>query len=381
MRYRFAGGLLALAALAAVAPLPVAAVEPAGYEYFHTYAEAMAAIDQTVADHPQLAQKFSIGKSYRGRPIFGLMLTANVGAGSQGRPEVVVDSLIHARERATVELALYIVDALTDNYGNSATALGRRATRILNNTVVYVLPVLNPDGAVYDMKGGVFHHWRKNRQPVPNSSEIGIDLNRNFGFRWGCCGGSSGNPAAEDYRGPSAWYAPETIAYRDFVKSHPGLTEALTIHSAARRVLWPYGYTVDDVPATMTADDHAAVVALAQGIAERDGYIAEQSSDMYVSDGDGDDWAYHAQGVFRLTLEMAPGSARRWYPSLAELNADVHRNRSAVLWYLEQAGCPYAAAGLDATYCVTSTASGVQSISRAEGKRTARLAKAGRSIV
>src|SRR6188474_1287930 len=162
MRHRFLGALLAVAALATVAPPPVTAVEPSGYEYFHTYAEAMAAIDQTVADHPQLAQKFSIGKSYRGRPIFGLMLTANVGAGGQGRPEVVVDSLIHARERATVELALYIVDALTDNYGNSATALGRRATRILNSMVVYVLPVLNPDGAVYDMKGGVFHHWRKN---------------------------------------------------------------------------------------------------------------------------------------------------------------------------------------------------------------------------
>ena len=64
----------------------------------------------------------------------------------------------------------------------------------------------------------------------------------------------------------------------------------------------------------MTADDHAAVVALAQGIADRDGYIAQQSSDMYVSDGDGDDWAYHSQGVFRITLEMAPGSAAALLP-------------------------------------------------------------------
>jgi len=223
---------------------------------------------------------------------------------------------------------------------------------------VYVLPVLNPDGAVYDMKGGVFHRWRKNRQSIPNSSQIGIDLNRNFGFRWGCCGGSSGSPAAEDYRGPSPWYAPETVAYRNFVEAHPGLTEALTIHSAARRVLWPYGYTLDDVPDTMTADDHAAVVALARGIANRNGYTAQQSSDMYISDGDGDDWAYHAQGVFRITLEMAPGSARRYYPTLAELTADVARNRSAVLWYLEQAGCPYAAAGLESAYCATSTSAG-----------------------
>jgi carboxypeptidase T len=380
MKYRLSAGLVLLAAIAAALPLRVAAAgEPAGFEYFHTYDEAVAVIDQTVADHPNLAQKFSIGNSYEGRPIFGLMLTSNVSAGSQGRPEVVVDSLIHARERAGLELSLYMVGVLTDNYGKTGTKLGRRVTRLLNSTVVYVLPVLNPDGAVFDFSGGSFHKWRKNRQPIPDSTEIGVDLNRNFRFMWGCCNGSSGNPAAEDYRGPSPWYAPEDIAYRDFVKAHPGLTEALTIHSAARRVLWPYGYTLKNVPATMTVDDHSVVVALAKGMGLRNGYPAQQSSDMYVSDGDGDDWAYHSQGVFRLTLEMSAGSKRRYYPSLTELNADVARNKGAVLWYLEQAGCPYAAAGLGATYCATSTASGMQSISLADGNRTARLANAGRS--
>jgi hypothetical protein len=380
MKYRLAAGLLLLAAAAAALPLRAAAAgEPAGFGYFHTYHEAVAIIDQTVADHPGLAQKFSIGDSYEGRPIWGLMLTANVTAGGQGRPEVVIDSLIHARERAGLEMSLYMVGVLVDNYGKSGTKLGRRVTALLNTTVVYVLPVLNPDGAVFDFSGGTFHKWRKNRQPIPDSTEIGVDLNRNFRFMWGCCGGSSGNPAKEDYRGPSPWYAPEVVAYRDFVKSHPGLTEALTIHSAARRVLWPYGYTVEDVPATMTVDDHAVVVALAQGIGVRDGYPAQQSSDMYVSDGDGDDWAYHSQGVFRLTLEMSAGSDRRYYPSLNELTADIARNKGAVLWYLEQAACPYAPAGLAATYCAASASSGMQSISLAEGKRTARLASAGRS--
>jgi carboxypeptidase T len=380
MRYRLATGLLALAAIAAALPLRAAAAgEPSGFAYFHTYAEAVAAIDQAVADYPNLAQKFSIGDSYQGRPIWGLMLTADVANGGQGRPEVVIDSLMHARERASLEMSLYMVGALTYYYGRTGTDFGRRVTRLLDTTVVYVLPVLNPDGAVYDFKGGVFHKWRKNRQPIPNSTEIGIDLNRNFRFMWGCCGGSSANPAKEDYRGPSYFYAPEVVAYRDFIKSHPGLTEALSIHSAASRVLWPYGYTVEDVPDTMAVDDHSAMVALAQGIGQRDGFPAQQSSDMYVSDGDGDDWTYHSQGVFRLTLELSAGSRRRYYPSLSELNADIARNKRAILWYLEQAACPFAPAGLQATYCATSTASGVQSMSLAEGKRTARLASAGRS--
>jgi hypothetical protein len=380
MKYRLVAGLLMLAGLAAALPLRVAAAgEPAGFEYFHTYNEAVAVIDQTVADHPNLAQKFSIGNSYEGRPIWGLMLTADVTAGSQGRPEVVIDSLIHARERASLEMSLFMVGVLTNNYGKTGTNFGRRVTRLLDTTVVYVLPVLNPDGAVYDFSGGTFHKWRKNRQPIPDSSQIGVDLNRNFRFMWACCGGSSADPAAEDYHGPSPWYAPEVVAYRDFIKAHPGLTEALSIHSAARRVLWPYGYTVKDVPATMTADDHAAMVALAKGIGARDGFPATQSSDMYVSDGDGDDWTYHAQDVFRLTLEMSAGAKKRYYPSLSELNTDLARNKRAVLWYLEQAGCRYAAAGLAGTYCATSTASSMQSMSLADGNRTARLASAGRS--
>jgi len=362
----------------------VAAAEPAGYAYFHTHAESEAVIDAAVANHPSIAQKFSIGRSYQGREIWGIKLTANVAAGSQGRPEVVIDGLIHARERASSELAIYMIELLAENYGVN-TALGRRVTAILDTRVVFVIPILNPDGAIYDFKGGAFHKWRKNRQPIPGSPAIGIDLNRNFGFKWNCCGGSSGDPYSDFYRGPSAWYAPETAALRDFINSRvidgrQRIIELLSLHSAARLVLWPYGYTKTNVPSTMSADDHAVFVALGHGMADRNGYIAQQGSDLYVVDGDAGDWAYHQYRIFALVIEMARGSAKRYYPSLTELNADIARNRPAVLWLLEQAGCPYAAAGLESAYCATSAVNGVQSISRAEGKRTARLARAGRSI-
>jgi hypothetical protein len=334
--------------------VPVAGAEPAGYSYLHTYAETVSLIDTTVANHPDIAQKFSIGPSYHGRPIVGIKLTANVAAGVQAKPEALIDGLIHARERASLELAVYMISLLTDNYGHTGSKLGRRITSLLDSTVVYIIPILNPDGAVYDFKDGYFHEWRKNRQPIPNSSAIGVDLNRQFGFKWACCGGSSSDPYSDFYHGPYAWFAPEVIAFRAFVLAH-AFTEELSLHSAAHRVLWPYGYTTRAVPSTMTPDDHATFVALGKGVASRNGYTAEQSSAMYVSDGDGNDWAYHAAGVFVLTLEMARGSVKRYYPSQSELAADLDRNRPAVLWYLEQAGCPYASAGLGPTYCSTAT--------------------------
>ena len=349
--------VFSLAALALPATGPVVAAEPPGYGYFHTYAEMGAVIDNVVANRPNIAAKFSIGDSYEGRAIRAIRLTANVNGGNHGRPEVLIQGLMHGRERASSELAIYMIKVLANNYGRDTT-LGRRVTRILNSTVVYVIPMLNPDGGEFDFKGGRFHKWRKNRQPIPGSSAIGVDLNRQFGYTWNCCGGSSGKPSSQFYRGPEPWFAPEVRAYRDFVNwrmdnGNGKLKQILSLHSAGRLVLWPYAYTKKDIPADMTADDHKALVALGKGMAARNGYRAEQGSDLYIVDGDADDWAYGRHGIYAFTIEMARGSAKRYYPSRRELKRDLKRNRKAILWFLEQSDCPQRAAGLAAKYCNT----------------------------
>jgi hypothetical protein len=226
---------------------------------------------------------------------------------------------------------------------------------------VYVIPMMNPDGAEYDMSGGVWHKWRKNRQPIPGSTAIGIDLNRQFGYTWNCCpGGASTKPSSDYYEGPSAFYAPEDQAYRDFVNSQvvngkSKITEILSLHSAAKEVLWPYSYTKTDVPSDMTLDDHNAFVALGKGIASRDGYKPQQGSDLYIVSGDQDDWAYGTHGIFAITIELPKGAANRYYPTLSEVNKFNSQNLNAVLWYLKQADCPYAAAGLASKYCGNSS--------------------------
>ncbi|HYI23359.1 MAG TPA: M14 family metallopeptidase, partial [Candidatus Limnocylindrales bacterium] len=327
-----------LVALVFIAATPVSAAEPSGYGYFHTYAEMGDVIDDAVADHPGIAAKFSIGQSYQGRAIRAIRITANVGASNQGKPEIFINGMIHGRERASGELAIHMIEVLTNNFGQGTT-LGQRVTSILQNTVVYIVPMVNPDGAEFDFQGGTFHKWRKNRQPIPGSGAIGVDLNRQFGYTWNCCPtGSSGNPSSDFYRGPEAWFAPEVRAYRNFVNDRAHRLEGiLSLHSAGRQVLWPYAYTKQDVPSDMTAADHQAMVALGRGMAQRNGYKAEQGSDLYIVAGDQDDWAYGVHGIYAFTIEMAKGSAKRYYPSQSELNRDLDRNRKAILWYLEQA--------------------------------------------
>ena len=62
---------------------------------------------------------------------------------------------------------------------------------------------VNPDGAEYDLdRLDPYRAWRKNRQPNAGSTAIGTDLNRNYGYRWACCGGSSGTKSALDVSRP-----------------------------------------------------------------------------------------------------------------------------------------------------------------------------------
>lgn len=350
-------GFTLLLALVGVAQ-PVAAAEPPGFSYFYTYAEMEAVIDDIVARKPNIARKFSIGQSYQGREIWGIKLTGNVADSTRGKPEIMINGLMHGRERASSELAIYMLRVLGNNYGLSGK-LGRRVTRILDTRVVWIIPMVNPDGGEYDMSGGAFRKWRKNRQPNAGTSAVGTDLNRNFGYTFNCCGGSSAKPSSENYRGTGAWSAPETRAYRDFLASRringeQRITQVLSLHSAGRKVLYPYAYTRADVPSDMTADDRKAFIALAKGMASRNGYRAQQSGDWYIISGDQDDDAYGRQGIFALTIEMTPGKSKRYYPTLKELNADLKRNKGAILWSLEQADCPYRAAGLASEYCAGS---------------------------
>ena len=335
-------------------PSPAAAAMPSGFGHFHTYPEVKAAIGSAVVDHPGIARSFSIGRSYEGREIWAIKISDNV-ATDENEPEVFINAQIHARERAPNELALYIIRLLTNRYGEK-TELGQRVTSLVNTREVFIVPTVNPDGAQFDIQGGEWHEWRHNRQPIPNSSHIGVDLNRQFGYMWGCCGGSSAKPGIWNYRGPEPWFAPEVRAYRNFVNSRvvggkQQIRILLSLHSAGRLVLWPYSYTKENVPPDMKAHDHAAFVALGRAMARLNGYRPMQGSDLYKVDGDSDDWAYHEHGIFAFTIEMKRGAASRYYPSASEIRADLQANRPAVLHMLAAADCPYRDAGLAEERC------------------------------
>jgi carboxypeptidase T len=327
------------------------AFPPADSNY-HDYAEMVAELQQAAFDHPNLFSLFSLGLSYEGRTVWAGKISDNVGV-DEDEPEVLFTHHQHAREHITVEMALYTLRMLTDEYG-----VDPQITNLVDGREIWMVFDVNPDGGEFDIATGSYASWRKNRQPNAGSSFIGTDLNRNWGYRWGCCGGSSGDPGSETYRGASAFSAPETAVVRDFVDSRvvggvQQIKAHIDFHSYAELVMWPYGYTFTDVPADMTQDDHDALVVMGQAMAATNGYTPQQASDLYISDGGVRDWLYGAHRVFSFTFEMYPTTSAQggFYPPDEVIPAQTARNRAAILYLLENAACPYAVIGKQAQYC------------------------------
>jgi hypothetical protein len=308
-------------------------------------------IQAVATSKPSIVSRFSIGQSYQGRELWAVKISDNVGT-DESEPEVLFVGLHHAREHLTVEMTLYILNELANKYGTDS-----RITNLVNTREIYIVFNLNPDGGEYDVATGTYRSWRKNRQPNTGSSAVGTDLNRNYGYRWGCCGGSSGSTGSETYRGASAFSAPETQRIRDFINSRvvggvQQLKTSITFHTYGELVLWPYGYTFTDVPSDMTLDDHNVFVAIGQTMAGSNGYTPQQASDLYITDGTYDDWAYGVHKIFAYTFEMYPvGSNPGFYPPDEVISTQTTRNREAVLYLAEQSDCPYRTIGKQAQYC------------------------------
>jgi hypothetical protein len=319
---------------------------------YHNYAEAMAEVDAIVARFPAIASKTVIGRSFQNRDIVAVKISDNVGT-DEAEPEVLYDSQHHAREHLTVEMAVYLLHLFADNYSTDA-----RIKSIVDSREIWIIPTVNPDGSEFDVATGSYRSWRKNRQPNAGSANVGTDLNRNYSYNWGCCGGSSTNTASETYRGPSAFSAPETRVFRDFVNSRvkggvQQIKANMDFHTYSELVLWPYGYTTANTATGLTVDQNNTFATLGRRMAQTNGYTAEQSSDLYITDGDSLDWMWGAHKIFAYTFEMYPTSsaAGGFYPPASVIARETARNREAALLLAEFADCPYRIINKQATYC------------------------------
>ncbi len=282
-------------------------------------AEVEAAIDELVAAHPTLIEKILLEDTlFEGFKLWAVKITKDV-AQPNNRPNFMFDSQHHAREVMTPEIAVDMIQYLTNRYATDA-----EVRRWVDEINIWVVPVVNPEGTNH-----VFNHdswWRKNRHPG-----CPVDLNRNYEFDWNGCNGSSGSCSSDTFRGTEPESEPETQAMVELMSQTRPLF-ALSYHSHGTYILYSYGCG--------NSDEHSASTAVAQAlnaVLEDDNGNTGQyrtgpiHSTIYNADGGSCDTQYGKFGTHSYVIEVNSSSTGGFHPDYATWR-DVTVERQRVAW-------------------------------------------------
>ena len=295
-----------------------------GYlDRFHSYAQMLQEMEQVAAEHPRIAELHDIGDSWEktqgiaDRDIWALKISDNVEREEAQEAEVLYIGCHHAREIITPEILLSFMHYLVDHYGSNPDV-----TFLVDNRQLWLIPMLNPDGHDYVFTTDIW--WRKNRRDNGNGT-FGVDLNRNYGYMWGCDDvGSSPRTSSETYRGSGPFSEPESQAIRDFVEEHTFVI-SLSYHSYGNLFLFPWGYIPENTP------DHETFVAIGDSATVFNGYFAGNLAmgAIYQVNGGSDDWLYGEQTtkykVFAFTPEVG-NSDDGFHPDTSRIDPLIEEN-------------------------------------------------------
>jgi carboxypeptidase T len=306
---------------------------PANDSDFNNYAEITAAMQTLAKDNPDIISLDSIGKSVEGRDIWHIRISTNLNTSHQ-KPGVIFMGGHHAREHLSIDTPLRIMQNLIAQY----RANDHRIRTLIESREIHFIPCVNPDGSEFDISGRDYKMWRKNRSRNKDGT-YGVDLNRNYGFKWGT-GGSSKDPTSDVYMGPSAFSEKETQAIKNFIEKTDNITTLLSFHTFSELILYPWGNTYDPIA---NENDRRVYQTMAQKMATWNGYTPQQSSELYIASGDTTDWSYGAQKIFSFTFELDPSN--QWeggfYPGQRVIPEVVRKNTEPVLYLIEHADNPY----------------------------------------
>ena len=244
-------------------------------------------------EHPTLTQLVRVGTSVQDRPIYALRISRNYDATKKA---VMFNSGHHGMEVLSIDYSLDVACLLLNElcYPEAASMDPELRNYVLDNLVVWIIPMVNPDGLhrFWNVSG---YMGRKNAN--------GVDLNRNYPFYWKSWNelASSGSASSYKYRGPEAASEPETRAMMNLARRHRFLL-SFSFHTYATRILFPY---TADGAANPHPDParHIAEKIAWPGISYRTTRQYEAARKLYSVDGTDQDWLYHELGTMAFIVE------------------------------------------------------------------------------
>lgn len=292
-------------------------------------------------EYPDLCRRVELGVSGQGRPISALVIT-DFPEEKEPEPVVGVLGAMHGDEPVSAEVPLRLASHLLSRYHEDAAA---RA--LVDNTELWVVPCLNPDG----------------RDANSRFLDGGMDLNRAF------------PDGIEDSVGtPWQWSvpaavprSPEATAIMDWAaRVRPSLV--VSFHSGATVVCYPYGNSPDGRNTHSVCPDDDLFQSLGTTYAADSTYIAMESfaprgvvngAAWYAVEGEMTDWLYRSHGALAMTVELADEKA----PAPGEIEGLWQWNRSALMNLLSAAQ-----SGVDCTVVDAVTGTGLAARLSVEGR-------------
>ena len=295
------------------------------YAGYFTYDEMLTILDSMQLLYPGLisaVQPIDTFHSIEGRPIYWLRISNNPTVDQPTKPQMLVTALHHAREPECLSATIYYLWYLLENY-----ATDPHIKTIIDNTELYFVPCVNPDGYIYNITtnpggGGL---WRKNMRDNLDGT-TGVDLNRNYGYEFAYDDvGSSPMTSSDTYRGTAGFSEPETQAVKWFTENHH-FTLNLNYHTYNNDILFPWDY----IASYQTVDSEfffSCGSYLTQYNSYRYGTCNQTLG--YIANGDSDDWMYGdtttKPKVFGMTPEIG-SNQEGFYPPTTSILPDCQDN-------------------------------------------------------
>ncbi|MBK9295156.1 MAG: hypothetical protein IPM57_12090 [Oligoflexia bacterium] len=291
-----------------------------------TLTSKLSALNQA---YPQLSRVIELGKSNQGRPVLAMLVSTTLDYNSAEyfqKPTIIIDGLHHAREIMTPEVVFDVAETVLKN---AQTPQGQE---ILKNWNIWVIPMLNPDGSNIVWTSNSM--WRKNARSSLDGVH-GVDINRNYNYRWGECNGSSGSQGSDTYRGATAASEPEVKAFNTLT-DHVRPTAYLSYHSYSELVLHPYGcygdLTSENALIKKVANELASLLPRDDG---RGNYKPGAPWEiLYGVDGSSMDFMYAAYGTLSYTFEVN----QDFHPSYSLREPTLLKHRKAWTYFMNRSG-------------------------------------------
>lgn len=308
---------------------------------YHTYQEMARELDSLRNVYPDIAKMDSIGISTRGkRIIWAFKISDNVKL-EEDEPAVLYNGVHHACEVMGLEICMRLINDLLSAYGSDP-----QITFWIDNTEIWFIPLLNPDGHTA-VTSETSVYWRKNARDLDGDMVAyeyqcndwwtcyteGVDLNRNYDFNWEY--GGSYQPWHYNYRGEFPFSELETQALRELALDQR-FALSISYHSYGEIVFYPWEWGKGFAP------DETALRNIASNIASR---ITKQNQEQPYDYGHNGalagmsaNWLYGKLGTFDFIVEVLPYPF--FIPPGHQVQSVYLNNKAGALYLLERAHGP-----------------------------------------